>query len=36
MKYMIGLMESLPSRLQDITDGSGNHTKYYPEEIYTQ
>jgi hypothetical protein len=27
-KYLMNLMESLPRRLQVITDGEGNHTKY--------
>jgi hypothetical protein len=32
----MNLMESLPRRLQAITEGEGNHTKYLQEEQYIQ
>jgi hypothetical protein len=36
VKFLRNLMESLLGRLKVIKDGKKNHTKYPPEELYTQ
>jgi hypothetical protein len=36
VKFLRNLMKSLLRRLQAIIDRQGKHTKYEPEELYTQ